>query len=191
MTVEGQPHGWTGRTRRALPTAAVTLALSTAGHLLAGGAAPSPSSAAAAAGGAWFLSRFLVRRPRTLPRVLTSLAVAQVGLDEILCSEFLSGSLSGPGPAHTCPELHPAMLVAHAAATVALAVMLTRAEPTLRHLLALLAWLVPVLPRPDPALLVGHPTVPLNRADRVRRPRRRALLAASPFRGPPVGHRVA
>lgn len=184
MTADGPAHGDPGRTRRALPTAAVMLALSTAGHLLAGGAAPSPVAAVAAAVGAWCLARFLVRRPRTLPRVLTSLAVAQVGLHEILCAELLAG----PGPAHTCPELHP---VAHGAATVALAVLLTRAEPTLRHLLALLAWLVPVPPRPDPAVLVGHPTVPLNRADQVRRPRSRALLAASPFRGPPVGHRVA
>lgn len=93
------------------------------------------------------------------------------------------GSLGGVAPAAAHDHSSPLMLALHAAATVACAVVIRRAE----HALGLLAaWLRPLSGLPEPAAVLPPVAAPPVTPRAVRRILPWRQLAPPPLRGPPA-----
>lgn len=154
-------RGWL-RTLRAGVFAGAAVALAAAAHELGGG---SVSAVGAVAG---FLLLLLVARPlagraRRLPGTAGATALSQLGLHLVFTGAGGSCSASGHAAHAAHVAVHcagapvmthdagPAMLVAHALAGLALALLLTHGERGLWAFLALLGL------RPPPVGIVVHP----------------------------------
>ncbi|WP_077489356.1 hypothetical protein [Sinomonas mesophila] len=197
--------GWA----RATAVGGTVTALAAGAHAWAGGALPHPLILAALLALVALASTALARLTLRLPALVGVLGAGQLALHEAFAA-FSGSQAASPGAAealargrhqhagdaaaalgslHPAPDVladhshaSPAMLGLHAAATLACAVVIRRAE---RAVEALAAWLRPLVRLPRPAAVV--PTARLRPVP--PRPARRMLpwrqLAPPPLRGPP------
>lgn len=187
-------------------------ALAAGAHAWAGADLPHPLILTALVAVTVLASTAIGRLPLRLPALMAVLAAGQLALHEAFVALAPGGeaspssaaalgrgwhqhsgdalsalgslsSLGGGAPAATHDHTSPLMLALHAAATVACAVVIRRAE----HALGLLAtWLRPLTRLPEPAAVLP-PAAALPVAPRaVRRVLPWRQLAPPPLRGPPA-----
>jgi hypothetical protein len=189
------------RLTRAVAFASVAVVLSLVGHVAAGGRSPGTGTVLVLTAICVLPAIWLTSRRRRLPSLVAALAVGQLGLHHAFmalsgtsaCHASGGGHQHGavaisctgmPGMAPTGEGSHvaPAMLLAHALATVALAALLAHGE---RVVWELRAWLRTVIPLPPGAPSAKAATHAGSATTWVSPLRWRAAAGSVSRRGPP------
>ncbi|MGH3904909.1 MAG: hypothetical protein ACRDTE_12070 [Pseudonocardiaceae bacterium] len=181
MTVALMPHRGTLRVLRGTVLAAVNAVLAVAAHVAGGGGAPDGALTVLITVGVAAAGTALADRRRGPVAMLAAVAVTQVLLHLLL--EALGGHTSAAVPT----SAGAAMTVAHGAAVLVTAALLTGAESALFAAANTLTRIVGVFPllMTAPLRADRRPTTPPAAAP-LPDALRRLLCRATPLRGPPL-----